>query len=152
MNSIRTSITAIASLLCMAATTSMFAADAGGRHIVSHKGDCQLTVPNDWKVDTVLKGSASAPGDTASAVISSDEDYKALAEIKPIIQLSLIPVKTIEDSPQRLWYQYKTDGQGTGWYVGVPGKGVICGAQIGFKHPAMADLAKKIALSVGPTP
>lgn len=140
---------AIFSFACLLAVTAAAAGD-GGMRITSRKGDCQLTVPSGWKADAMIKSSVSAPGDVASAVISSSGAFGSLAEIKPIIQSSLVPVKTYEDSPQRLWYQYQGNGRGVGWYVGVPGKGVICGAQIGFKTAAQEDMARKIALTVGP--
>lgn len=140
----------VASLTCVLASGATWA--AGEQHIRSHEGHCQVTVPADWKQDAMLKSSASAPGNAASVVITSTEGFATLADAKPIIQSSLIPVKTLEDSAHRLWYQYQGTGHGTGWYVGVPGKGVICGAQIGFQNAAQAELARKIALSVGPVP
>lgn len=148
MNRQHSSMILMVSLTCALASRATWA--AGEQHIHSHKGTCQVTVPSNWKQGTLLKSRASAPDDEASVVVTSTEGFATLAEIKPIIQSSLIPVKTLEDSAQRLWYQYKRDDEGTGWYVGVPGKGAICGAQIGFKSAAQADLARKIALSVGP--
>lgn len=125
---------------------------AAEQHIHSHQGSCQVTVPSDWKQDALIKSNASAPGDAISVVVTSTEGFATLAELKPIIQSSLVPVKTFEDSAQRLWYQYRGSGAGSGWYVGVPGKGVICAAQIGIKNAAQTDLARKIALTVGPVP
>lgn len=145
-----TTLIVIASLAGMLATGATLA--TGEQHIHSHKGTCQVTVPSDWKQNSMLKSMASAPGKAVTVVVTSSEGFTALADVKPIIQSSLVPVKTIEDTSQRLWYQYKGDGKGIGWYVGVPGKGVICGAQISFKNAAQADLARKIALSVRPAP
>jgi len=123
------------------------------QHLVPKKGHCQMTVPAGWKVDALIKSSASAPDHSASAVVSFSDRLTTLADVKPIVQSTLQPVKTLESSPQRLWYQYRTShAQGTGWYVGVVVKGGICGAQIAFKHAAQEAMAKQIALSVSALP
>ncbi|HWU75577.1 MAG TPA: hypothetical protein VN043_03670 [Rhodanobacter sp.] len=128
-------------------------AHAADQTIVA-KGRCQMTVPANWKADSLLKTEVTAPDKSASAVLSSPNPSFTLAEVKPMVQASLKPVKSIEDSAQRLWYAYETSyGQGTGWYVGVPGKnGHICAAQISFKSAPEEALAKKIALSIKPMP
>ncbi len=57
------------------------------------------------------------------------------------------PVKTFEDSSQRLWYSYELNGK-THWYVGVPVKGGICGAQLTVGKADQDATAKTIAMSV----
>jgi hypothetical protein len=61
------------------------------------------------------------------------------------------PTKTFEDSAHRLWYQYELN-QRTGWYIGVPVTGGVCGAQISFKPGKEPAVANKIAASVAAAP
>jgi hypothetical protein len=134
-------------LLCL--TFATIAAAAGTQRIVSHAGTCEMTVPGNWKVDSLIKSSASSPDESMSAVVSTARGMHATSEVKPIIESTFKPVQTFEDSPQRLWFAYEAgSGEAGAWYVGVPGKAGVCGAQIGFKHAAQAALAKQIALSV----
>ena len=150
MNTLRPSIIAVLAVIGILAAGLVHAAD----QTIVAKGRCQMTVPADWKADSLLKTEVTSPDKSASAVLSSPNPPFTLAEVKPVVQQSLKPTKSIEDSAQRLWYAYETSyAQGTGWYVGVPGKdGHICAAQISFKSAAQEALARNVALSIRPTP
>ncbi|HEY4212474.1 MAG TPA: hypothetical protein VGM84_13425 [Steroidobacteraceae bacterium] len=132
----------VASLAAPAAPPS-----AGWQKVLARKGGCSLYVPADWKVGAVLKSSAASPDGTASAVVDRTDVATTLAEVKPVIQGMYKPVKTFEDSSQRLWYSYELNNK-TQWYVGVPVKGGICGAQLTVGKPDQDATAKKIAMSV----
>ena len=140
-----------AASLVFAGASAHAAAPSGWQRVLSHKGTCTMSVPTDWKANPMLKSDVATADASAGAVIHTDADVTTLAELKPLLLQSMKPTKTFEDSPQRWWFQYQGGG-GTSWYVGVPGKHGVCGAQIGFKHAAMTDTAKKIALSVGSVP
>lgn len=131
----------------LASTAAQAATSAAGLRLVTKQKACEMTVPADWKIGKWIKSSADAPDKSATAVVTSPSTGYNLARAKPLIEGTLKPVKVFEDSPQRLWYRYKTD-KGYGWYVGVPFKDGICGAQIGFDKATQADMAKKIALSI----
>ncbi|MGH8540034.1 MAG: hypothetical protein ACRETW_05955 [Stenotrophobium sp.] len=141
---------AMAGLLASAAAAA--ATPVGSQRILSKDQACEITVPAGWKLDKWNKSDAKAADKSITASIESPHPHFTLAQIKPIVQGSLKPVETFEDSPQRLWYHYQFDqyGAGTHWYVGVPRKGGICAATIIFKKASQADLAKQIALSVKP--
>lgn len=142
---------ALVGALCLSFATVALAAD--GQRIVSHAGTCAMTVPAGWKIDKWIKSSVSSADDSISAVISTARQSHSLSEVKPILEGTLKPVQVFEDSPQRLWFAYAAgSGQAGAWYVGVPGKAGVCGAQIAFTHAAQAALAKQIALSVKPIP
>lgn len=128
------------------------ASAAGNQRILSHAGTCEMTVPAGWKIDKWIKSSASSADGTMSAVISTAHGSYVLSEVKPIITATFPPTQTFEDSAQRLWFAYAGNGHKrmVGWYVGVPGKAGVCGAQITYSHASQADLAKQIALSVKP--
>ncbi|OOG62927.1 hypothetical protein B0E46_12005 [Rhodanobacter sp. B04] len=143
-------IATLASLLCLT-VAAQAAAGAAGKRILSLKKTCAISVPADWQVDKWVSSDAFAPDKSGSAVIDSNTSVGSLAEVKPIVQSMLKPTKIFEDSPQRLWYQYEGSGGGsTSWYVGVPGNGGICAAQITFRKTLQAELARQIAMSVGP--
>jgi len=129
-------------------TAARSPAPAGWQKVLARKGGCAMSVPADWKVDPLIKGSAGLVDNSASAVVSLADSVNTLAEVKPVMQGMFKPTKTFEDSAHRLWYEYQNAG-GPHWYVGVPVKGGICGAQISFK-PGKEDVAKKVAASVGP--
>jgi hypothetical protein len=131
-------------LLQVSAST---AADPGWQKVLARKGGCVMYVPPDWSIDPVVIGSTESADHTISAVISLSNSASTLAEVKPVMQNMYKPTKTFEDSAHRLWYQYEFN-QRTGWYVGVPAKGGICGAQISFKPGKDPAVANQIAASV----
>ena len=120
---------------------------AGWQRVAARKGGCFMSVPASWKVSPILKGAAGPDDNSASAVVNLADVATSLTEVKPVIQGMYKPTRTFEDTAQRLWYAYEINGR-VGWYVGVPVKGGICGAQITFKRGAEA-LATQIAHSVG---
>jgi hypothetical protein len=122
-------------------------AESGWQKVMARKGGCALYVPGDWKADALVKGSAGTDDNSASAVVSLADSASGLAQVKSVMQANFAPTKTFEDTPHRLWYEYQLNGH-TNWYVGVPVKGGICGAQITFK-PGKEAIATKIAASVG---
>jgi hypothetical protein len=74
-------------------------------------------------------------------------------DAKGVMQQAFKPVKVLEDSANRFWYEYvppnNSNGKTRAWYVGIPLKGNVCGAQITMKDGNEA-LAKTIAMSVKP--
>ncbi|MGH8128177.1 MAG: hypothetical protein ACRER1_05695 [Gammaproteobacteria bacterium] len=154
---IRTLLTTMALAGLLAGVTAPVQAalpSAGNQRILSRDGACEITVPAGWKLDKWDKNDAGAPDKSISASIESPRPHFTLAQVKPIVEGSLKPVKVFEDSSQRLWYHYQFDqyGAGTHWYIGVPRKGGICAATIIFKNAAQTDLAKQIVMSVKPAP
>ena len=123
------------------------AADAGWQKVLARKGGCVMYVPADWKIDALIKSSAGNADNSASAVVDLTNAATSLAEVKPIMQGMYKPTRTFEDSAHRLFYQYELNNR-TNFYVGVPVKGGICGAQISFK-PGQEAVANKIAATVG---
>lgn len=147
---IQRSLMLFSAFILVGAASSASATD--GQRLLSTKKTCQMTVPANWQAGKFLKSAAQSPDKSMSAVISSGGDDTTLAFAKSVMESSYKPVKVFEDSPHRLWYAYSTGDGGVGWYVGVPGThNNVCGAQISFKGAA-TDAAKKIALSVSPTP
>ncbi len=139
----------------MAAAIAVFStatmAIAADQVVVDRKGACQVTVPGDWKVDSLLKGSAGSADNAESIVLSSTSNGQSLNDAKGVMQQMFKPVKILEDSASRFWYEYvppnNASGKARAWYVGIPLKGNVCGAQITMKDGNEAA-AKTIAMSV----
>lgn len=146
-------MTRIMFLLLLATLAIGSTAHAAGITLHSRKGSCQMTVPADWHVSKYGQYSADSPDGSMSALISSGPAGHGLAFAKQVMEGSFPPKQVFEDSSQRLWYAYAASGSkgGIGWYVGVPARTSVCGAQIGFRDASQAATAKQIALSVKPT-
>lgn len=147
MSNTRLQMRGIAFMALAVLYASQAMTEPGWQKVVARKGGCLMYVPADWKVDPVAKGAASLSDSSASAVVSLADAVSTLAEVKPVMENNFEPTRTFEDSPHRLWYEYTT-GARRNFYVGVPVKGGICGAQISFK-PGKEAIANKIAASVG---
>jgi len=129
------------------------AASAAGQRVLSSKQSCRMTVPANWKINGMSKSVANAPDGSMTALISTSGDDTSLAMAKSVMTSSYPPVKTFEDSPQPLMYEYEQPGgkYQFGIYSGAPGEnGTVCGAQISFKNVVQLDAAKQIAVSVSP--
>lgn len=130
------------------------AAQAGGtQRILSRDKACEMTVPANWKIDKLIKSEADTPNKSMYAVIESPRPKITLAQIKPFMEKTQVPVKVFEDSPQRLWYQFKADADdayGIHWYIGAPRQGGVCAGSISFKKASQTGPAKQVALSVKP--
>ncbi len=140
--------TAVAALIVASSATPAAAPPvAGWQKVTARKGGCAMYIPGDWKISALLKGSAASADGSASAVVDRTDAASTLAEVKPVMEGMYKPVKIFEDTAQRLWYSYELNNK-IHWYVGMPVKGGICGAQITVGKPDQEAVAKKIALSV----
>jgi hypothetical protein len=105
------------------------------------KGRCQMAVPADWKQGEILGkklGSASAPGDSADAVVNLMDDT-SWNDFKSVVFQIYAKEKSapkIEDTNKRMWFEVTSMGdskKNTQWYVAVPGKAGTCNAQVNFR-------------------
>ena len=130
---------------------------AGWQVVKDPKNICQIAVPADWK----LYGSTNSAAifedsSTAMAVVTSqpDQAYRALPET--IVRVLNIPKdKMFENSTKRIFYQDKTSSgpqDSNSYSFSVPGKSGTCSGHLTFLPSITEDVARKIALSLGPTP
>lgn len=110
---------------------------------------CQLATPADWTADKLVSSFVMSPDKKSTAVAHGQRAGQTFDQVKSLAQQMMPPVKVLEDSGKRIWYEYKNSGPaaGTNWYVAMPGS-PVCTAQVTFKDAAAEDTAKKIALSV----
>lgn len=135
------------------ATVAHAAAPAAGwRRVVDLKNHCRMDVPANWSNRLAsMKWFPQSPDHNASAAITTSRVTSMALAHQQVMGMRQQGVSIVEDSAHRLWYASK-GGDGTSWSVLVPGTGVICHADISFKHASEASIAKQIALSVAPLP
>ena len=128
---------------------------AGWKILKDAKSACQIAVPPDW-IPLPEAGGAAVfhdPG-TGIAVVTSQpgQSFQALSES----QLRLIGIakeKLFENSNKRLFYQDKTSrntDDSNAYSAMVPGNGGTCSYHVVFLPSITEEIARKIALSLGP--
>jgi len=130
---------------------------AGWQIVKDSKGACQIAVPPDWSLYGDNTGAAVFHDvSTAIAVVTSQpgQVFKALTES---LQKSfgIQKEKMFENSAKRTFYQDRTSGNSedpNAYTVSVPSKSGTCSGRITFLPSIPADVARKIALSLGPLP
>lgn len=134
-------------------TVAQAAAPAPGwRRVVDLKSHCRMDVPANWSSRLAsMQWFPQSPDHSAGAAITTSRVTSMTLAHQQVMGMKQQGANILEDSAQRLWYASK-DGDDTAWGVLVPGHGVICHADISFKHASDASVAKQIALSVAPLP
>lgn len=138
---------AILASAAIAATTP-----SGWKVLADKTKNCQISVPPDWVVSSYSPSSADSPDKKASLTMHGTNQGQTLDDAKSVMEVQFPPIKVIEDSKSRLFYSYKSpnspDGTADNYYVGIPVKGNVCGAQVTFKNASLEPVAKQIAESL----
>jgi len=130
---------------------------AGWKVVKDSKSLCQIAVPPEWAPLGENSGAAVfKDSNTGIAVVTSQpgQAFKPLPE--SIIRSLEVPKdKMFENSAKRIFYQDRT-GKGTeetsAMSASVPRKDGTCSCHVQFVPSVGEDIAKKIALSLGPVP
>ena len=129
----------------------------GWKVVKDSKDMCQIAVPPEWVLLEDGSGAAVFQGSTtAIAVVTSQpgQIFKPLPESLQKV-LDIRKEKMFENSVKRLFYQDKTSTRSSdpnAYSASVPGKAGTCSCHVTFLPSVSADMAKKIALSLGPVP
>jgi hypothetical protein len=129
----------------------------GWKVVKDSKNMCQIAVPPEWVLLEDGSGAAVFQGSTtAIAVVTSQpgQIFKPLPESLQKV-LDIRKEKMFENSVKRLFYQDKTSKRSSdpnAYSASVPGKAGTCSCHVTFLPTISADMAKKIALSLGPVP
>ena len=121
------------------------------------KNVCQIAVPPDWSPYGDNSGAAVLHEvSTAIAVVTSQpgQAFRPLPESLQKV-LDIRKEKMFENTARRLFYQDKTSGNRedpNAYSVSVPGKAGTCSGRVTFLPSVSEDVARKIALSLGPVP
>jgi hypothetical protein len=142
----------VASITSVASPGLRATTPAGWKVLVDKTKNCQISDPGDWVVDTTSPSVAYSPDKKANVFMHGTNQGQSLDDVKPVMQAQYPPIKVMEDSKSRLFYSYKSprspDGNPDNYYVGIPVKGNVCGAQITFKNASLEPVAKQIAESL----
>jgi hypothetical protein len=121
------------------------------------KGQCQISVPNDWTQSEVNSGAAVLQeASNAIAVVTSQpgQTFKPLTE--SMQKLMRIPKeKMFENSSKRIFYQDKiarNSADTNAFSTMVPARNGTCSSRVVFLSSVSDETAKKIMLSLGPVP
>lgn len=130
---------------------------AGWKVVKDSKGACQVAVPPDWEPFAEGAGAAVLHDPaTAIAVVTSQpgQVYKPLTDAQ-LKTLGVPRDKVLENTAIRLFYQDRTAANGedsNAYSAQTPGKSGACSCHVVFVRSVGEDVARKIALSLGPTP
>src|ERR1700722_2788431 len=135
--------------ITLVATTGLRATTpAGWKVLIDKTKNCQISVPGDWVVDTTSPSVAYSPDKKANVFMHGTNQGQSLDDAKSVMQAQYPPIKVMEDSKSRLFYSYKSpnsaDDNLDNYYVGIPVKGNVCGAQVTFKIASLEPVAKQI--------
>jgi hypothetical protein len=123
--------------------------------IKDSKEACQISVPADWTPLSPTGGAAVFhDATTAIAVVTSQtgQIFKPLTESQ-LKTLGVPRDRMFDNTASRLFYQDKTSRNAedpNAYSAMVPGKGGTCSCRVVFVPSIGEDLARKIALSLGP--
>ncbi|HUK87874.1 MAG TPA: hypothetical protein VLT85_09435 [Terriglobales bacterium] len=125
------------------------------RPVQDKDGLCQWSLPADWQAiageDTLVQF-----GKGRAAASLHHNPMKDWEQFKEHIKLQYQPGKILEDSGDRLWFQYAKGKDGVHYYVARPAGAAACAAQIDITSRAdlktLGPVAERIAASVGPVP
>jgi hypothetical protein len=122
---------------------------AGWKIVKESGGKCQVSVPPEWVVAPGNPGYASAKKQLDGSVVVTI-GYDTLQPMPESLQKAFKVDKMFENTAKRVFYSDHLD-KITNYNVSVPGKaGFTCTSQVTFSEATKDDIAKAIALSVGP--
>ena len=119
------------------------------------KGACRMAVPPDWTLYGDSGGVAVfKDSTTALAVVTSQPDQ----EFKPLPQaiqkvMGIAKDKMFDNSEKRVFYQDRTsenEDTPNAFSIAVPGRTGTCSAHLTFLPSVSMEVARKIALTLGP--
>ena len=93
-------------IFCAAARTAVLFAQ-GGPAVISHDGNCQVTVPSDWATSGNF-GLATSPDKSMSVIVSSPNLSPTLDKVKKNAPLLYPHDKVVKDTPT----EFQMEGEG----------------------------------------
>ena len=132
-------------------------APAGWKVVKDSKSLCQIAVPSEWTPLGENSGAAVFKDSTTGIAVVTSQPGQAFKPLPESIvrALELPKDKMFENSTKRVFYQDRT-GHGpeetSAMSASVPRKDGTCSCHVQFVPSVGEDVAKKIALSLGPVP
>ena len=126
------------------------------RQVQDKDGLCQWSLPGDWAPIVAGEDTLVQFGKGRAAASLHHNAMKGWEQFKDNIKLQYRPGRILEDSAERLWFQYSKGPGGLHYYVARPAGAAACAAQIDITdradQKALGPVVERIASSVGPVP
>jgi hypothetical protein len=144
-----------ASLILLAPAVYAQVVPSGWQIIKDSKNVCQLAVPADWTPFRESVGAATlTDSSTAMAVVTSQPDQAFRPLPESVMRVIDVPKdRVFENSAKRIFYQdkvSKTASETNSYSFSVPGKAGTCSGHLTWAPAVTEEVARKIALSLGP--
>lgn len=135
-------------LICIALGSATLSAQAG-KAVISHDGNCQVTVPSNWEAMGSF-GIANSPDKSMDVAVTSPHSTPALASLKQTAQMLYSGDKVVKDAPT----EFQMEGQGMSGkpnvYRGIQIPGKVCLVEVNYSGDDI-DAARKIAMTLKST-
>jgi len=121
------------------------------------KNACQIAVPPDWSQYGDNSGAAVFHDVSTAIAVVTSQPGQAFRPLPEALQkaLDIRKEKMFENTARRIFYQDKTSANRedpNAYSVSVPGKAGTRSGRVTFLPSISEDVARKIALSLGPVP
>lgn len=130
---------------------------AGWKVVTDSKSFCRIMVPPEWVPWADNSGAAVFRDATTAIAVVTSQPGQAFKPLPESLQklLGIPKEKMFENTVKRLFYQEKTSRNSedsNAYSASVPGRNGTCSCHVTFLPSVPEDIAKKIALSLGPAP
>ena len=127
----------------------------GWKVVKDSKDMCQIAVPPEWVLLEDGSGAAVFQGSTTAIAVVTSQPAQIFKPLPESLQkvLDIRKEKMFENSVKRLFYQDKTSKSSSdpnAYSASATGKAGTCSCHVTFLPSVSADMANKIALSLGP--
>jgi uncharacterized protein YbdZ (MbtH family) len=141
-------------LFCLP-TLSAQVVPAGWQIVKDSKSSCQIAVPADWSVYGETHSAAVLHDSSTGLAVVTSQPGQTFSPLTEFFQkvLNISKEKLFENTSKRIFYQDKTSANAddsNGYSFSVPGKTGTCSGHLTFLPSIPQDVARKIALSLGP--
>jgi len=133
-------------LIGLAALAAAQTAPKDWKIVKDEKGLCQIAVPPNWTVKSNIAFHENTPPDQASV----DSNPLGIAPMPDRVQKTMHVDQMFENTDKRVLYSSSGYGGRKNFNASVPRSGGSCAVTVTFKPPISEDIAKTIALSLGP--
>ena len=128
---------------------------SGWQIVKDPKNTCQLAVPADWSTYGESHSAAVLHDPSTALAVVTSQPGQAFAPLTEFFQkvLDIPKDRLFENSKTRIFYQDKTSANRddpNSYTFSVPGKTGTCSGHLTFLPSLPVDVARKIALSLGP--
>jgi hypothetical protein len=148
---------AVSALILLVLPLSAQVVPPGWQIVKDSRNICQIAVPADWSIYGESRSAAVLHDPSTALAAVTSQPGQAFAPLTERLQsvLNISREKLFENSDKRIFFEDKgsSHSQDPRWYsFSVPGKGGACSGRLTFLPGIPDDIARKIALSLGPVP